>query len=104
VTATGPEGTARSCVRGRAAGGCGQGLHQRAVGMALRAGVQGEFGQHCHIHDLNFGRCCVESGVGLSGPYGHLLTRDVSLYDLTICFTTSCTVPVVARRWHLCTH
>ena len=29
----GPEGTAWSCVRGGAAGGWGQGLHQRAVGM-----------------------------------------------------------------------
>ena len=33
VTATGPEGTARSCVSGQAAGGEGKGLHQRAVGM-----------------------------------------------------------------------
>jgi len=33
VTATGPEGTAWSCVRGGAAGGQGKGLHQRALGM-----------------------------------------------------------------------
>jgi len=33
VTATGPEGTAWSCVRGGAAGGEGKGLHQREVGM-----------------------------------------------------------------------
>ena len=33
VTATGPEGTAWSCVRGGAAGGEGKGLHQRVVGM-----------------------------------------------------------------------
>ena len=33
MTATGPEGTAWSCATGAAAGGWGQGLHQRAVGM-----------------------------------------------------------------------
>lgn len=33
MAATGPEGTAWSCVRGGAAGGEGKGLHQRAVGM-----------------------------------------------------------------------
>ena len=33
MTATGPEGTAWSCVRGGAAGGEGQGVPQRAVGM-----------------------------------------------------------------------
>jgi len=33
VTATGPEGTAWSCVGGGAAGGEGKGLHLRAVGM-----------------------------------------------------------------------
>ena len=32
MTATGPEGTAWSCVRGGAAGGEGKGLHQRVVG------------------------------------------------------------------------
>ena len=32
MTATGPEGTAWSCVRGGAAGGQGVVLHQRAVG------------------------------------------------------------------------
>jgi len=37
VTATGPEGTAWSCVRGGAAGGEGQRLHQRAVGMERAA-------------------------------------------------------------------
>ena len=37
MTATGPEGTAWSCVRGGAAGGEGQGLHQRAVGMERAA-------------------------------------------------------------------
>ena len=31
VTATGPEGTAWSCVRGGAAGGWGKGLHQKVV-------------------------------------------------------------------------
>jgi len=37
VTATGPEGTAWSCVRGGAAGGEGQGLHQRVVGLERAA-------------------------------------------------------------------
>jgi len=37
VTATGPEGTAWSCVRGGAAGGQGQGLHLRVVGMGRAA-------------------------------------------------------------------
>ena len=37
MTATGPEGTAWSCVRGGAAGGVGQGLHQRVVGMERAA-------------------------------------------------------------------
>ena len=37
MTATGPEGTAWSCVRGGAAGGEGQGLRQRAVGMEQNA-------------------------------------------------------------------
>ena len=37
MTATGPEGTAWSCVRGGAAGGEGQVLHQRAVGMERAA-------------------------------------------------------------------
>jgi len=35
VTATGPKGTAWSCVRGRALGGQGKGLRQMVVGMAL---------------------------------------------------------------------
>jgi len=39
VTVTGPEGTAWSCVRGGAAGGQGQVLHQRLVGM--EQGAQG---------------------------------------------------------------
>ena len=38
MTATGPEGTAWSRVRGGAAGGEGQGLHQRAVGMEQGCG------------------------------------------------------------------
>ena len=33
MTATGPEGTAWSCVKGGADGGEGRGLHQRAVGV-----------------------------------------------------------------------
>ena len=37
MTATGPEGTAWSCVRGGAAGGEGKGLHQRVVGMERAA-------------------------------------------------------------------
>jgi len=37
ATATGPEGTAWSCVRAGAAGGQGKGLHQRAVGMEWAA-------------------------------------------------------------------
>ena len=36
-TATGPEGTAWSCVRGGAAGGQGKGLHQRIVDMERAA-------------------------------------------------------------------
>ena len=54
MTATGPEGTAWSCVRGGAGGGEGQVVHQRAVGTERAAqgsghgpsaGVQGAFGQ-----------------------------------------------------------
>ena len=37
MTATGPEGTAWSCVRGGAAGGEGKGLRQRAGGMEQAA-------------------------------------------------------------------
>ena len=37
MTATGPERTAWSCVRGGAAGGEGKGLHQRVVGMERAA-------------------------------------------------------------------
>jgi len=37
MTATRPEGMAWSCVRGGAAGGVGQGLLQRAVGMEQNA-------------------------------------------------------------------
>jgi len=64
VTATGPDGTAWSCVRGGAAGGEGKGLHQRAVGMeqpaqgsgmAPNAGAQGAFGQCSQTLGLNLG-------------------------------------------------
>ena len=64
MAATGPEGTAWSCVRGGAAGGEGKGLHQRAMGMdqpaqgsghsPSPAEVQGVFGQHFHS-DMGFG-------------------------------------------------
>jgi len=49
LTETGPEGTAWSCVRGGAAGGQGQVINQRAVGVRAQpqaAGVRGAFGQH----------------------------------------------------------
>jgi len=60
VTATGPEGRAWSCVRGWAAGGQGQGLHQRVVGTEQPAqgsgyrgaGDQGVFGQHTQTQGL----------------------------------------------------
>jgi len=42
VTATGPEGTAWSCVRGRAAGVQEKGLQQRVVGMEQAAQGRGD--------------------------------------------------------------
>ena len=66
MTATGPEGTAWSCVRGGAAGGQGVVLCQRVVGMelpravgtALSAGVEGVLGQQSQIEGLDFGVLC----------------------------------------------
>ena len=72
MTATGPEGTAWSCVRGGAAGGEGQGLLQRAVGTALSAGVQGVLGQRCQTQGLDavwmLSWCCVGPGAELWVP------------------------------------
>ena len=48
MTATGPEGTAWSCVRGGAAGDEGKGLHQRVVGMEQPAQGSGH-GPKCRI-------------------------------------------------------
>ena len=47
MTAAGPEGMAWSCARGGAAGGEGEGLHQREVGMerAVQGGGHGLEGQ-----------------------------------------------------------
>ena len=86
MTATGPEGTAWSSVRGGAAGGEGKGLRQRAVGMeqpaqgsghGLSAGAQGVFGQRCQTLGLDLGWCCVDPGVGLSDPCGSLPTQNI---------------------------
>ena len=41
VTATGPEGTARSCARGGSGGGQGKAVPQRALGMAQAARAAG---------------------------------------------------------------
>ena len=76
MTATGPEGTAWSCVRGGAAGGEGQGLHQRVVGIERAAQGCGH-GPECWsstLSDIGFdlGWCCVEPGVDsmiLVGPF-----------------------------------
>ena len=81
MTATGPEGTAWSCVRGGAAGGEEKGLHQRVVGMeklpraagmAPSTGAQGEFRQCFQTLGLDFGWSCVEVGIVLMilvGPF-----------------------------------
>lgn len=81
MTATGPEGTAWSCVRGGAAGGEGKGLHQRAVGMEQPAQGSGH-GPHCQssgsvwtaLSDIGIGFWVVllEPGVGLHDPCGSL--------------------------------
>ena len=79
MTATGPEGTAWSCVRGRAAGGEGKGLHQRAVRMEQPAQGSGhglklpEF-RECH---MIFGWSCMDPEVELHDPYGSLSTQDI---------------------------
>ena len=64
MTATGPEGTAWSCVRGGAAGGQGKGLHQRVVGMERDAQGSG--------HSPSAGvpgasRHCFQTGLALGG-------------------------------------
>jgi len=99
VTATGPEGTAWSCVRGGAAGGQGQGVHQRAVSMeraAQRGGHSPELLEYKERldstlrHRLGFGWCCVESGVGLDDPCGSPSTWDIPrFYDST----SDCSIP-----------
>ena len=76
MTATGPEGTAWSCARGGAAGGEGQGLHQRAVAMERAAQGCGH-GPECSssrdtgtpLSDVGFDFewPCVETGAGLDG-------------------------------------
>lgn len=79
VAATGPEGTARSCMRGGSAWESGKGSSPegvqawnrlpRAVGMALS----------CQNSDIvfGFGWCCVEPGVGFDDPCRFLLTQDI---------------------------
>jgi len=62
VTATGPEGTACSCVRGGAAGGQGMVLHQRAVDMEQPAGIKGAFGQRSQKQGLILGGTCEARG------------------------------------------
>ena len=88
MAVTGPEGMAWSCVRGGAAGGWGQGLHRRAVGMERAAQGCGH-GPECRssrsvwtaLSDIGFdlGWCCVEPGVGLSDPCGSLGNRKYSM-------------------------
>jgi len=64
VTATGPEGTAWSCVRGGAAGGEGKGLRQRVVDMEQPAQGSGHGPEQLELREglenalkygLNFG-------------------------------------------------
>ena len=86
MTVTGPEGTAWSCVRGGAAGGEGQGLHQRAVGMEGAAQGSGHgpkgrisrsFWTALSGSGCRFWVACVELGVGLDSPCGCLPTQNV---------------------------
>ena len=86
MTATGPEGTAWSCVRGGAAGGEGRGLHQRAVGMerAAQGSGHGPKGRSSGsawtaLSDIEFGFWVVlcGDGVGLGDPCGSLPTQDI---------------------------
>ena len=85
MTATGPEGTAWSCVRGGAAGGQGQGLLQRAVGMEQNAQGCGHGPEQPEFRKLwtplsdigsDFLWSCVEPGVGLIDPYGSIPIQD----------------------------
>ena len=86
MTATGPEGTAWSCDWGGAAGGWGQGPHQRAVGMERAAQGSGHgpecfgaFGQCSQTQGLDFGWCCIQPGVGLSDPHGYSPPQGYSM-------------------------
>ena len=81
MTATGPEGTAWSCVRGGAAGGEGKGLHQRVVGMEQPAQGSGH-SPECQssgsigisLSDIGFG-FRVEPRVGFCDPCGSFQLR-----------------------------
>ena len=81
MTATGPEGTAWSCVRGGAAGGEGKALHQRAVGMEQPAQGSGH-SLECRssgssgipLSDIGFG-FRVEPRVGFCDPCGSFQLR-----------------------------
>ena len=84
MTATGPEGTAWSCVRGEADWVSGKGSSPEGGGHGTgcpgqqawpqATGVQGTFQQRSQTKGLNFGWYCVETGVGLDGPYQSLPT------------------------------
>jgi len=88
VTATGPEGTAWSCVRGGAAGGEGKGLRERAVGMEQPAQGSGHGLKLLELRErldsaLRYWYWiwggAVEPRVGLGDPCGSLSVWDILL-------------------------
>ena len=74
MTATGPEGTAWSCVRGGAAGGQGNGLRQRAVSMERAAQSSGHSPEmpelRGHLDTALRHRVCISGGAGWSQQLG----------------------------------
>ena len=82
MTVAGPKGTAWSCVRGGTAGGEGQGLHQRAVGME-RAAQGNRHGLECWS---SRGIWMVQPEAGSDDPCRSLPTRDI--FDSVVAIRT----------------